>query len=293
MVSMRAPDGSDLAGTQLPRSSPAPWTAARRETLASCLAITSPRAGPALAEALSAALAAGGAPFEAVCGCPAGRYGARLTISPGVDRRAFARVLGIHEHPLGPPDWAGLRALPDGTLRTKPYHRLPRLDARAWAEGRFCAAGRSLPVPEGLPEALRSVMVSVDGEDVELYLRLGAGRSWTSFVARSTAAFGGCTYPFSPHPRPVDQAFCLSLRWRDERLAAVTVYADDRALPADAEIPRLWEHGMGASDRSAYEAALAAVRSLASNRRGWHALLGWTVEQDATWHRAASLRVPT
>jgi hypothetical protein len=136
-------------------------------------------------------------------------------------------------------------------------------------------------------------MAALDGTAVELYLRLAQARSWTSFVSACTAPFGGAGHRFSPHPRPAGRAFCLSLR-RDQRgLSAVTVYADDRALPDDQEIRRAWTEGMDQAERTAYELALAGVRSLGPRpRRGWHAMLGWTVERDGSRHRAASLRVP-
>ena len=71
------------------------------------------------------------------------------------------------------------------------------------------------------------------------------------------------------------------------------MFADYRALPDDDTIQRLWLQDMCSSEAQAYELALAGVRSLGRRRLGsWHAMLGWTLERDGTWHKAASLRFP-
>jgi len=263
------------------------------DTLVACLTLSSPPSASVLGQAVQAAVAVGGLPFEAVAGTPTARYGARLSFRPGHDRRALAAAFGLDAHPWGLPDWIGVRVRPQRTVSTKAYHRLAHLDSAVCEGGRFRFAGLDLPLPEALPAGLRPIMASQDGESVELYLRLADARSWTSFVARCTEAFGGQTYPFSPTPRPVEEAFCVSLRWQVENLSAVTMYADQRALPPDRDIPEAWTTGMDERERAAYEAALVGVRSLGSTRgSGWHAMLGWTVEHDDTWHRHASLRVP-
>jgi hypothetical protein len=262
------------------------------DTLVACLTLSSPPSAPVFGEAVRAAVAAGGLPFEAIAGTPASRYGARLSFRPAHDRRALAEAFGLEAHPWGLPDWIGVRVRSEGTVSTKAYHRLVHLGPDVCVSGRFRFAGHDLPLPEALPPGLRPIMASQDAEDVELYLRLADARSWTSFVGRCTEAFGGLTYPFSPTPRPVEEAFCVSLRWLGGNLSAVTMYADERALPPDTDIPEAWTTGMDERERAAYEAALVGVRSLGSSRgRGWHAMLGWTVEEDDTWHRAASLRV--
>jgi hypothetical protein len=254
-----------------------------------------PEAGPPLLRALDAALAAGGQPFEAIAGSPVDRYGARLSFRPAGDPAPLAEEFGLAEHPWGLPAWVGVRVRPDCSLHAKGYHRLPRLDTEAWAEGTFAVAGRRLPLPARLPEGLYPVMGSLEGEEVELYMRLAPARTWSSFADLCTPGAGAASEAprFAPHPRPVDQAFCLSLRWAaGEELTAVTLYADDRALPDDRDTARLWREGLDELDATAYEAALGGARSLARPRaRARHALLAWARERSGTWHRAASLRL--
>ena len=246
-----------------------------------------------LEQTVKTVLGGPGIAFEVLAGTPGSRYGPRITVRPAGDRRALAGAAGLASHLWGPPDWVGLRVRGDGTVGAKAYHRLRRSDPEGSSTGWFAVPGGRFPVPAGLPAGLYPVMAALDGPTVELYLRLAEARSWTSFVSASMASLGGPGHPFSPHPRPVDRAFCLSLRRDDRGLSAVTVYADHRALPDDREVRRAWAEGMDEAERSAYELALAGVRSLGPRpRRGWHAALGWTLERDRGWHRAASLRVP-
>jgi hypothetical protein len=262
-------------------------------TLLACLTVHSPQKLPLLDQTVKTVLGGPGIAFEVVAGTPAARYGPRITVRPAGDRLALAGAVGLASHPWGPPDWVGLRVGVDGKVAAKAYHRLRRSDPAGSSPGGFAVPGGRFPVPAGLPGGLYPVMAALDGTAVELYLRMAPAGPWTAFVSACTAALGGPGGPCSPHPRPAGRAFCLSLR-RDERgLSAVTVYADHRALPGDREIGRAWTEGMDQAERTAYELALAGVRSLGPRPRdGWHAALGWTLERDRGWHRAASLRVP-
>jgi hypothetical protein len=180
------------------------------------------------------------------------------------------------------PDWVGIRIRPDGLLYCKPYHRVIDLDER-------------FHLPPGLPSTLHPVMASLDPErdTVELYLRRSDPCTWAAFVDRCTAALPASRPVFSPHPRPAPESFCVSLQWQRGRLSAISVFADERALPADADIRAQWTAGLESDDRESYEAAFGAVRSLGRRPpRGWHGMLSWTVDAAGAWHRAASLRVP-
>ncbi len=236
-----------------------------------------------LREATGLALAAGAVPFEVIAGTPFARYGARITFRAGGDPAGLATTLGLAEHPWGLPTWIGLRARLDGAVHVKAYHPPERLDRQRFA------------LPAGLPEGLAPVMAALDGDSAELYLRLLPHQSWTSFVAAALAPLGGAADvpAFSPHPKPADGGFCLSVRWVGGAPAAVSLYADQRSLPGDAAVRRAWAEGMDETERGAYEAALAGVRSLGDvgATRARHGMLAWTRERGGGWHRAASLRV--
>ena len=134
----------------------------------------------------------------------------------------------------------------------------------------------------------------LSGGAVELYLRLSEPCEWAGFAQRCLTLLPPARpFDFSPYPRVAPESFCVSLRFEDQRPTALSIFADERALPPDGSIARAWMADMTPGDRDAYDIALGAVRSL--GRRppcGWHAMLAWTVEADGTTHRAASLRVP-
>jgi hypothetical protein len=225
---------------------------------------------------------AGGVPFEAIAGTPAARYGARVTFRAqrGCEE-ALARALGTTRHPWGTPDWMGVRVHPDGRVHCKPYHGVVKVDDRFTTVAPFTGT-------------LYPVMASLDNGVTELYLRQSHATEWDAFLTRALAPLTTRS-PFSCAPRPhhAPGSFCVSLRWREERIDAISVFADDRSLPADREIAEAWIAGLDATDRDAYEAALGGVRSIGPRpRHGWHAMLAWTLEADGTHHRAASLRVP-
>ena len=95
-----------------------------------------------------------------------------------------------------------------------------------------------------------------------------------------------------PAPRDVRGAHCLSLGWTGTVLTAVTLYAEDRALPGDREIATAWAVGLDDEDRRAYEAALGGVRALSRpGAASLHALLAWTLSVDGSLRRAVSLRL--
>jgi hypothetical protein len=231
--------------------------------------------------AMERACESGAVPFEVIAGAPFARYGVRVTFqhqSPA----ALARVFGFETHAWGAPDWVGVRVRPDGTLVKKAYHRLEVLD------GRFT-------LPAGWPGDLYPIMASLDGDAVEVYLRKWNQCSFDAFAERCLAVLGPASpRPQAvPYPRPRDHAFCVSLRRERGRVAAVSLYADWRALPRDSEIEQSWSEGLGDEDRTRYRLAVAGVRSLGFLPLGnWHAMLAWTVEADGELHRAVSLTVP-
>ena len=163
-------------------------------------------------------------PFEVIAGTPCERYGARLTFRAVGGSAALAAAFGLTHHPWGAPDWVGVRVSRSGGLKVKAYHRLTDVH-------RF-------QLPAGLPAPLYPVMAALHEDAVEVYLRFGAGCTWTEFAQRCCGVLGEVQRRFSPHPRPVASAFCLSLRWQGEQLTAVSVFADYRALPDDETIAR-------------------------------------------------------
>jgi hypothetical protein len=264
-------------------SMPAATTAeiGRWSVLANCLTISCPAASGHLERQIELATAAGARPFEAIAGAPAARYGARVTFTaPPTARRQMAVAFGMEHHPWGLPSWVGVRVSPTGLVRLKPYHRLTQLDDR-------------FPMPDGMAADLYPVMAALDGNATEVYLRAREIRPWDSFVAGCLAPIGGGVYPFAPRPRPAAHAHCVSLKWERGVLAAISLYADHRALPDDPTTGLQWAAGLDPDDARSYETALAGVRSLGRLRRGaWHAMLAWTIEANGQWHRAVSLRVP-
>ncbi len=226
------------------------------------------------------AFEAGGHVFEVIAGAPAERYGLRVSVSAGANPRRLADALGLSGHPLGCPAWVGLRVSNGGELRIKAYHR-PDPNGEPWS------------LPKGFPSGLLPAMVSAEGDRTEHYLQLRAPCSWGRFVDACVAPLGGRPLAFAPTPRDVEGAFGVSVRRDAGRVTAVSLYADQRALPGDAAVRGAWVEGLGDADRFAYETALAAVRSVGPRRQGaWHALLAWTLEASGEWRRAASLRVP-
>jgi hypothetical protein len=86
--------------------------------------------------------------------------------------------------------------------------------------------------------------------------------------------------------------FGLSLRWTDDRLTAISLYAFSKALSDDLAIQQQWTGGMSEIDLRAYEMAVIGARSLGRLRRGKrHAILAWTLEEGGECHRAVSLRI--
>jgi hypothetical protein len=223
----------------------------------------------------------GAVPFEVIAGSPFSRYGARVTFqhrSPA----ALAEAFGFEEHPWGAPSWVGVRVMSDGRVLKKAYHRLQANDGR-------------YSLPAEWPRDLDPIMVSLDGEAVEVYLRKRNACGFEAFAEKCLAVLGpDCMPPrAAPHPAPHDSAFCVSLRRENGRVRALTLYADWRSLPRDSEIERLWGHGLDDEELAPYRLAVAGVRSLGFLPLGnWHAMLSWTVESNGEHHRAVSLTVP-
>ena len=247
---------------------------------AHCLTTIYSKAAAKLQTNIEAAFDAGGLPFEIIAGVPANRYGARVTFYPATHAPTLARAFDLERHPWGVPSWIGIRVLPNGEAKVKPYHRAAQF-------------GDRFALPPQLPSDLYPLAASFDrGTTKELYLRQRAPMAWDCFVNAALAPFGHGDYPFKPYPRGIMDGFGLSLRWTDERVTAISLYAFSRALPDDLAIRKQWIEGMEAADLEAYEMALLAARSLGRLTRGKrHSILAWTLERGGEWHRAVSLRV--
>jgi hypothetical protein len=228
---------------------------------------------------IESALNAGGLPFEVIVGVPACRYGARVTLYPAADAARLALAFGLERHPWGVPSWIGIRVMPTGEAKVKPYHRLTRVDDR-------------FLLPTELPADLYPVAAALDGATKEIYLRRRAPISWDHFVSAAVAPLGHRDFVFQPYPRSALDGFGLSLRWTGDRLDAISLYAFSRALSDDQAIQRQWTQGMSEIDLRAYEMAVVGARSLGRLRRGKrHSILAWTLEQNGEFHRAVSLRI--
>lgn len=260
--------------------------------LAQCLDVAAvPTAASAsLLPALQHACALGATPFEVIAGTPVARYGPRVTLIAGPSPTALAAHWGLHDHPYGPASWIGLRIQQDGQLHAKAYHKFSPELIGPGADGGW-------PLPAALPVGLVPVMAARDGDAYELYLRLKDRCSWADFskaclALLPTEADALTSSSFSPWPQPAAGAFCVSLRWQHRHLSAITLYADQRALPDDAQVRAQWSCDMSEHERHAYEMAFHAVRGSGPRRAPWHAMLAWSVDVKGQWHRAASLRVP-
>jgi hypothetical protein len=244
-------------------------------SLLSQLTVSSADDRPELSAGVASCLAAGGEFFEVVAGTPQLRYGPRLTFTAP---RTLPRFLHA-DHPWGRPHWLGIRIAPDRRWVTKPYHL------------RFSMDG--FPLPSGLPTDVRPVMASRDGNTTEIYLRAMSPQRWSVFAAQSAALIDAPPPQCAPQPRPSTGSFALSLRWEGSDLTAVTVFADQRALPFDDDaIANQWIQGMDDKERTAYLAAYVGTHAFGSSpTRSRHAMLGWTLEAGGGSHRAASLRL--
>ena len=247
--------------------------------LAQCLTASAPETFPDLSGALERACASGATPFEVIAGAPVARYGARVTLQHA-SRETLARAFALDAHPWGTPRWIGIRASPGRPLRVKPYHLVDRLDAR-------------FDLPADWPDDLYPLMASLDGGAVEIYLRKKHACGFRAFATRCFAPLAVAPPAMEPTPRPLDDAFGVSLRREDGRITAVSVYANWRALPRDRDVERIWSASLEPQDRAAYELALAGVRSLGFLPSGnWHAMLAWTADAAGEHHRAVSLSAP-
>jgi hypothetical protein len=216
-------------------------------------------------------------PFEAVVGTPAQRYGPRLTFRPA-DGGRFTRLATVAGHPWGAPDWVGLRVR-DGRPRLKLYF----------------SSVRELTAPDPpapAPGDLYPVMAAAEGDRVEVYWRCRRAVGWRAFAERCAALIGAEPPDCQPLPRPGEQGFALSVTRTRAEITSVTVFADHRCLPDDAETARAWTAAMPEPEQRYYEAALGGVRAFGPRHpHGWHGMLGWTMERGGAQHRAASLLV--
>jgi hypothetical protein len=271
-----AASDADRRAADSPRETPqtTPWW----RTLARCLTATHRDLHAPLLEALERAGRCGARPFEVIAGAPFARYGARVTVEHPSE--ALAAAFDCLGHPWGAPRWLGIRAVPGRGVRVKPYHAVPRLDDR-------------FAVPPEWSADLYPVAASLDGDAVEIYLRKRRACPFSAFASQCLAPFGLVAPAVKPFPAPHDDAFAVGLRRERDRVTAVSLYADWRALPRDEEIAALWRADMEPADLITYELAVAAVRSLGFLQTGtWHAMLAWSVDIGGGWHRAVSLATP-
>jgi hypothetical protein len=233
----------------------------------------------ALHDACVRALQAGGVPFEVVVGAPADIVRPRITFAAPHRRAALARALGLSPHWWGPPDTVGVR--PDWAkgVEVRGYHRLTRVPSE-------------IRVPVVLRGRLHPIMAAPAPEP-ELYAQWIGPPGWDEL--RSTCQqTTGLVLP-EPQPRPTgDRGMLgLSLRTGPRGAIALTAYADHTALPPDPEIRAAWGESLSATDRDAFERALAVVRSLGARQGGsWFDVLAWGVDATGRTWQAASLRVP-
>ena len=248
--------------------------------LAQCFSFRRPDHTQDLAKAIEKTCSLGAIPFEVIAGTPQEKYGARITFRLPADNAEVLAACGLACHPWGRPDWIGLRINREGRLIAKAYHKLAQIS--------------ELPFADDFTKKFYPVMSSFHENAIETYLRFRERCEWTEFVCACTESLSPYLPDFQPFPRPVAEAFCMSVRLRDGDIQAISVFADQRSLPDDDTIRQLWSRDMSSDEREAYELTLAGVRSCGPRRFGsWHAMLGWTLESDGVWHRAASLRFPT
>jgi hypothetical protein len=202
-----------------------------------------------------------------------------LTIAPHAN--AKIAELGVGRHLWGSPSWLGLRVNESGFF-IKPYHQwnaLPR-DVRRRLAAR-------------MPARINPLMAASSGDMLEVYGRACQEDSWRAFATRMLAPFDGPMPTTLPVPHPLADGYGVSLRWTNNDLTSISVFANDRTWLHDGDVSRVWTQGMDPTDRCHYESSLAGLQSIGEMpRHGWHALLSWTVERDGQQHRAASLRVP-
>ena len=246
------------------------------------LCLGSPDNTPIFGNGIAKAWACGARPFEVISGTPHSRFGARMTFGMPPDKQSFAAKFGLPDHPLGFPEWIGLRTSESGRLVVKMYHLLDSLPP--------------LPVSDSVRRNLHPIMVSLHEGSREVYARFTALCEWRDFVMACLGGLGRSDFSegnYQPYPKAAENSFAVSFRFNDESLASVTLFAYQRALPDDETTRAAWSRDMSPPEHQMYELAYAAVRSLGQRRFGsWHAMLGWTVESDGQTHRAASLRVP-
>jgi hypothetical protein len=224
----------------------------------------------------------GAVPFEIVAGSPSQAFGPRLTLTIREKNDQFLEALGLKQHAWGCPDWLGLRSTPERGVETKLYHR---------------ATAERMTAPVALPARLAvsasPVMAALWDGAHEVYWRIQDDLSWPQFAGLALAPLGCSSVEAAPRPRPVAGAFCVSYEFRQGVLATVTLYASDRALPAENDLPALWASELPADDARQYQMALDAARSLGPRPlRGFHAMLGWKFTRDGLAGRAVSLRIP-
>lgn len=253
----------------------------RRSILARCLGAAQRETVPHLLEGLERALGAGAQPFEVIAGSPHHRYGARITFSassPSTCRR-LEDACGLEPHPWGDWSWVGLRVHPEGNTEWKRYHTVNQLRL-------------SLDPPDAAPPGLVPVMASLHNGEVETYYRLPSPTEWPPFAEGCAALVGAVPPATAIRPRPAADAFCLSVRQHQGRVRAVTIFADDRALPDEPSLAAAWRSELPPEDRASYDATLMAVRAAGRRpARGWHAMLAWAIDAGGLTARAVSLRL--
>ncbi|MEM7152822.1 MAG: hypothetical protein AAF799_08265 [Myxococcota bacterium] len=225
------------------------------------------------------ALEVGAIPFEVVVGCPASVVLPRITFAAPKHRRELARALGLDDHPWGPPDTIGVRLNVQGEVTVRGYHRMARIP-------------EEVDVPADLRPHLRPLMAALWPEP-EVYGHWAGQPTWEALHEAGERSLS-LTLP-RPEVRPVGHRGYLGISLRTEKSGgtSLTAYADHTALPPDDEIREGWSASLPATERDAFERALAAVRSLGPRQGGsWFDFLAWGVDSTHRSWRAVSLRTP-
>ena len=250
------------------------------DVLAHCLAWEQRETLTQLVHEMHRAIDASARLFEVIVGSPRARFGARVTfLIPESSASRVVHELGLEHHPWGLPSWVGLRVNAKGEIDWKAYHPAS-------------VVPHALVPPPGLPSPLTPVMAALHHGRTEIYYRLQTQMPWKAFADRCLHLISANAPDTGLTIRPTSDAFCLSIAWEGDAIRTVSVFADDRALPAELETAKLWRDELPAADRAAYDIALAGVRSTGRPpARGWHAMFAWTCGDEGHWSRAVSLRV--
>lgn len=229
-------------------------------------------AGDTFRDRAGALVGAGARPFEAPVGAG---LGPRLTW----DTRGMTATA---DHPLGPPDWLGLRT-EDGVVREKAYHAVGN---------RRLAVPFVLPgLPDGLPLSLVPKLVAVAGHRVELYLRAAGELSPSQLIHAANVVLGDEGPPLPLRPRAAPAGTGLSVRWDDGRPVAVTIVLWARALPEEAAVERYLRASLPDRERAVWECVVALQPEMGIPLSRRHHAVSWSRVRGGSWQVTDCLAV--